>query len=59
MDAVIGVDGTVRRVRAVSGLDVLAQSAADAVQSWKFEPYQISGKPVEVETTIVVEFKAH
>lgn len=57
LDAVIGADGTVRRVRAVSGPDLLAQSAADAVQSWTFEPYQADGKPVEVETTIAVEFR--
>ncbi|MBZ5656326.1 MAG: TonB family protein [Acidobacteriia bacterium] len=59
LDAVIGADGTVRRVRAISGADLLAQSAADAVQSWKFEPYQVDGKPAEVETTIAVEFKLH
>lgn len=57
LDAVIGADGTVRRVRPVSGADLLAQSAAAAVQSWKFEPYQAGGKPSEVETTIVVEFR--
>jgi outer membrane biosynthesis protein TonB len=27
------------------------------VQSWKFEPYLSSGNPVEVETTITVEFR--
>lgn len=57
LDALIGADGTVRRVRAVSGADLLAQSAADALQSWKFEPYQTDGKPVEVETTIAIEFR--
>jgi len=57
LDAVIGADGSVRRVRAVSGADLLAQSAANAVQSWKFQPYQTGGKPVEVETTITVDFR--
>ncbi|MBZ5547501.1 MAG: TonB family protein [Acidobacteriia bacterium] len=57
LDAVIGADGTVRRVRAISGADLLAQSAADAVQLWKFEPYQADGKPSEIETTIAVEFR--
>jgi TonB family protein len=57
LDALIGADGTVRRVLAVSGPDLLAQSAVDAVRSWKFEPYQAKGKPTEVETTIAVEFK--
>jgi protein TonB len=57
MDAVIAPDGTVKRLRPVSGPDVLAQSATAAVQSWKFEPYLASGKRVEVETTIAVEFR--
>jgi len=57
LDAVIGADGTVRRVRPVSGADLLAQAAAVAVQSWRFEPYQADGKPSEVETTIAVDFR--
>jgi len=57
MDAVIAPDGTVKRLRPVSGPDLLAQSATAAVKSWKFEPYLSSGKPVEVETTIAIEFQ--
>jgi TonB family protein len=57
MDAVIAPDGSVKRLRPVSGPDLLAQSATAAVQSWKFEPYLSSGKPVEVETTIAIEFQ--
>lgn len=57
LDAVIAPDGSVRRLRSVSGPDPLVQSAAEAVRSWKFEPYLASGKPVEVETTIAVEFR--
>jgi outer membrane biosynthesis protein TonB len=41
----------------VSGADLLVQSASDAVQSWKFEPYLSGGRAVEVETTIAVEFR--
>lgn len=57
LDAVIAPDGSVRKLRAVSGPDVLVQSATAAVGSWKFEPYLSSGKPVEVETMIAVEFR--
>jgi TonB family protein len=57
LDAVIAPDGSVKRLRPVSGPDLLVQSATKAVQSWKFEPYLSSGKAVEVETTIVVEFR--
>jgi outer membrane biosynthesis protein TonB len=41
----------------VSGPDLLVQSAEEAVQSWKFEPYLSGGQAVEVETTIAVEFR--
>ena len=57
LDAVIAPDGSVQRLRPVSGPDLLVQSATKAVQSWKFEPYLSGGKAVEVETTIAVEFR--
>jgi len=57
LDAVIAPDGSVKRLRPVSGPNLLVQSATEAVQSWKFEPYLSSGEAVEVETTIAVEFR--
>jgi TonB family protein len=57
LDAVIGPDGSVRRLRPVSGADLLVRSATDAVQLWKFEPYLASGKAVAVETRLAVEFR--
>jgi TonB family protein len=61
LDAVIAPDGSVKHLRPVSGPDLLAQSATEAVRLWKFEPYvdQSSGKVVEVETRIAVEFRLH
>ena len=59
LDAVIRPDGSVKSLRPVSGPDLLVQSATEAVQSWKFEPYLSSGQAVEVETTIAVEFRLH
>src|ERR1039458_7205324 len=40
LDAVIAPDGTVKRLRPVSGDELLVKSAAAAVRSWRFEPYQ-------------------
>jgi TonB family protein len=57
LDAVIAPDGSVKRLRRVSGPNLLVQSATEAVRSWKFEPYLSSGEAVEVETTIAVEFR--
>ena len=59
LDAVIAPDGSVKSLRPVSGPDLLVQSATEAVQSWKFEPYLTSGQAVEVKTTIAVEFRLH
>lgn len=59
LDALIAPDGSVERLRPISGPDLLVQSATQAVQSWKFEPYLSSGKAIEVETTIAIEFRLH
>ena len=59
LDAVIAPDGSVKHLQPVSGPDLLVQSATEAVQAWKFEPYLSSGQAVEVETTIAVEFRLH
>jgi len=57
LDTIIGEDGSVEQVHAISGDTLLVKAAADAVRQWKFEPYQFSGRPARVETTIAVEFE--
>jgi TonB family protein len=58
LDARIGLDGAVEDLRPLSGSDVLAPAAVDAVKWWRFQPYLVNGKPVEVETTIAVDFRS-
>jgi TonB family protein len=57
VDVVVGRDGSVLETRAMNGPDVLAQAATEALRWWKFEPYNVQGKPAVVETTVAVEFK--
>jgi TonB family protein len=57
LDAIIGEDGSVEQVHAISGDALLVKAAADAVRQWKFDPYRFSGRPVRIETTIAVEFQ--
>lgn len=57
LDVLIGADGTVKHLQPASGNAMLAKSAMDAVQQWKFEPYRSSGRAVEVETSVAVEFR--
>jgi hypothetical protein len=57
VSAVIGRDGSVVNVRPVSGPEPLIRSAMDSIQWWKFEPYRQNGVPVEVETSLAIEFR--
>ena len=58
LNAVIGTDGSVMKVRPLSGSDSLASAATDAVRWWRYQPYLVNGQPVEVETTVTVNFQA-
>jgi hypothetical protein len=53
----IGHDGTVIDQHPMGGPPVMVRAAMDAVRSWRFQPYRVNGTPVEVETTMAVEFQ--
>ena len=57
LKAVIGKDGTIAALRPLEGPQELSAAAMDAVQHWRFRPYQMNGKPVEVETDIRLNFQ--
>jgi protein TonB len=57
LDAVIAEDGSLRDIKVVEGPSLLAQSAVDAVQQWRYKPYELDGKPVKNEIRIKVDFK--
>jgi len=54
----INVDknGNVSNVEPVSGHPLLIPAAIDAVKQWKYKPYLLNQVPVEVETTVLIEF---
>ena len=56
LQALIGKDGSVRNLHAVSGPPLLTQAAVDAVKQWRYKPYYLDGQPVEAETQINVKF---
>ncbi|HLK20798.1 MAG TPA: M56 family metallopeptidase [Bryobacteraceae bacterium] len=53
---IIGKDGTVQNITLVSGDPMLAAAAKEAVQKWVYKPTLLNGDPVEVVTTIDVNF---
>ncbi len=56
LQAVIGKDGSIQGLKVVSGHPMLAPAALEAVKQWRYKPYYLNGEPVEVDTTINVNF---
>ena len=54
--AIIGKDGSVTQVELLDGPAALAQAAIDSVRQWTYRPTLLNGEPVEVETTVTVNF---
>jgi periplasmic protein TonB len=56
LEAVISKQGGVENLRVISGHPLLIQAALDAVKQWKYKPTLLNGEPVEVVTTVTVNF---
>jgi periplasmic protein TonB len=56
LHAIISKDGGVSELQVLSGHPLLVNAALDAVRKWRYSPTLLSGRPVEVETTITVSF---
>jgi len=52
----IGQDGSVQDVEPISGPPLLERAAAEAVAKWRYAPTLVDGNPVNVITTVSVEF---
>jgi periplasmic protein TonB len=56
LQATISRTGVIENLRVVEGPPMLRQAALDAVKQWRYRPYTLNGQPVEVETTVDVQF---
>jgi periplasmic protein TonB len=56
LKAVIGTDGKIKNLTAVSGHPLLVDAAMNAVRQWIYKPTVLDGRLVEVNTEIVVRF---
>jgi TonB family protein len=52
----IGTDGSVQDIEPISGPPLLERAAAEAVAQWRYAPTLVNGSPVNVVTTVSVEF---
>jgi len=58
LKATINRKGQVTKVNVVRGPAVLAQAAIAAVTRWRYEPVLLNGVPIEVESDIILNFRA-
>jgi TonB family protein len=56
LQARIDTKGNIVNLKVVQGDPILVAAAVDAVKQWRYRPYILKGEPVEVETTIRVQF---
>ncbi len=57
LQAIIGEDGHIKDLKAVSGSPLLVGAAVEAVKKWVYQPTYLNGHPVNVATEIDVEFR--
>ena len=57
LDVLVGEDGNVHAVQVTSGQPLLAKAAANAVRQWRYEPFQLNGRPVAMHNQITIQFK--
>jgi protein TonB len=56
LKATISKEGLIEDLQLMNGHPLLVPSAMEAVKQWRYRPYTLNGKPVEVETLINVHF---
>jgi protein TonB len=56
LEAVVDKQGNVAKAKVVSGPQILADAAVEAIKAWKFAPATSKGQPVEKTTQIKVTF---
>jgi protein TonB len=57
LDVQISPDGAVQQMTLISGQQLLAQAARDAVQQWRFRPRMVEGRPATMQTRITLNFR--
>lgn len=56
IQVIIQKDGSVTVQNVVEGNPILSPAAIKAVKQWRYEPTLFDGKPLDVQTTIEVNF---
>jgi protein TonB len=56
LHAIIGKDGSVKKLDVISGQPLLNAAAQDAVRQWRYRPARLNGEAAEMDTEVDVMF---
>ena len=59
LEAIVTARGTVRHLHVIQGDPALRRAAIDAAATWHYQPYLQNNTPVDVSTTITVDFSGN
>jgi TonB family protein len=58
MQTTVNRSGYVSRLHVLQGPTELRHAALEAVSAWRYRPYMVNGQPVDVTTTVTVDFSS-
>jgi protein TonB len=56
MQIVVSKTGSVETVRVIKGPEGLRNAAVNAVRNWRYSPYVVDGRPMDIATTVYINF---
>lgn len=56
LEVLVGEDGSVSKIRTLSGDPVLAAAATEAVRNWRYQPYRQNDHPAQFQTDVTLNF---
>lgn len=56
LQGTIDTNGNLVDLKVLQGDPILVKAAVDAVKKWKYRPFILKGEPVDVDTTIKIQF---
>lgn len=57
IDMIIDKQGAPKSMHVIKGDPALAKAVLEALRQWRWEPYKLNGEPVEVESSMTVNFE--
>lgn len=57
VEAVISKAGAIESLHVVSGPEMLRNAALDAIRAARYQPFRLNGEPIDIQTTITVNFR--